>query len=238
MSVARLLLRLGVAALAAAVLAASHAPTAAFLVAALSTRIVQATLAYFVAVALLAAHPRPAKQPLLDLLRLLLAFPFYCGTILFDTRVWPAAWSNPLLGFPRDTAAMLRRPRWFFSLLKASAHPNNALPADADLVDMVPFGTVEEEPDKNSTIAKFLITYRTGGTTDEVKLPIFVKFQTSRGTPYWVKALTSAFNWFHNERQFYESGLAALMPMPVPQYLAGWYIRVGFCVGHFERRLR
>ena len=169
MSVARLVLRLAVAALALAVLAASHAPSAALLVAALSTRVVQLTLAYFLTVALLAAHPRPAKQPLLDLLRLLLAFPFYCGTILFDSCVWPTAWSNPLLGFPRDTAAMLRRPRWFFALLKASAHPNNALPADADLVDMVPFGTVEEEPDKNATIAKFLITYRTGGTTEEVR---------------------------------------------------------------------
>ena len=170
MSVARHLLRHAVAALAIAVLAASHAPTAALLVAVLSTRLMQLTLGYFLTVALLAAHPRPAKQPLLDLLRLLLAFPIYCGTILFDACVWPTSWTNPLLGFPRDTAAMLRRPRWFFALLKASAaNPNNALPADADLVDMVPFGTVEEEPDKNATIAKFLITYRTGGTTEEVR---------------------------------------------------------------------
>lgn len=57
------------------------------------------------------------------------------------------------------------------------------IPANAELVDLKPYGRFEVEPAKNDTLAKVLLIFRVGSV--ETQLPLFVKFQTSRGTDSW-----------------------------------------------------
>jgi hypothetical protein len=139
----------------------------------------QLLAAYTVLISFLLAHKRTAASPLVDLLRLFFLFPIFCLTIAFDSS-FPQL--NPFVGFPRDAAEIFRDPRAFFSLLTRSAVAGK-IPAGAEYVSLVPFGLLTAEPDKNSTISKMLLTFKVGAA--ETSLPFFVKFQTSRGTPYW-----------------------------------------------------
>ena len=221
MAALRVALQLATAALALYALASSSSTAHSLLSPLAHSFWARCAVVYAFIVVLLQAHPRRGKQPLLDVARFFLVLPLYALVIWIDASVLPSGAWNPLLHFPRDRDEILRRPRRFFSLLKRSPHAR--LPADAELVDCVPYGSVEAEPDKNSTICKLLLTYRTGGQL--MRLPVFVKYQTSRMSPPWIKALISTFSEWHNERDFYESGLAASMPMPVPDYLGGWYSR-------------
>jgi thiamine kinase-like enzyme len=98
------------------------------------------------------------------------------------------------------------------------------LDAGASLVSIKTHSLIEEEPDKNSSIAKLLIAYKNGENQDK-ELAVFVKFQTSRGTPTWVKAFGSAFSSYHNEQQFYESELHKSSGLKTPKFIAGWFSR-------------
>ncbi len=140
--------------------------------------------------------------------------------IAFDTA-WPGC--NPFLGFPRDAREIYNNPQRFFRLLQGASA--GRVPAHAVFVALVPGGTLTAEPDKNTSIAKMILTFTVGGGRNPVSLHLFVKFQTSRGTPSWVKALFSAYSSCHNEREFYASGLYAQVPMATPTPIASWFSR-------------
>jgi hypothetical protein len=216
---------------AASHLLASHELTRSLFAPIVHSFLFQLITVYFSVVMLLVAHPRRGKQPLLDVARFFLVLPLYTLIIWIDASVIPSGKWNPFLLFPRDRDEILRRPARFFNLLKHSEH--GSLPGDAELIDIVPHGSVEAEPDKNATICKLLISYRSNQKV--AYLPVFVKYQTSRMSPPWIKGLISAFSEWHNEREFYASGLASTMPMPVPQYLGGWFVFVSCCfLGCFQ----
>ena len=139
---------------------------------------------------------------------LVTVFPVVFGCIYLDRC---ASW-NPFVAFPRNTKEARQRPERLFRYLRG----RGVVPASATLITLRDSGSGSEmEPDKNVSVLRTTIVFRTeeGGAKTEIE--VFIKMATERPWPTWIRAFGSAFGTMSKEVGFHSEIVPSLRPFPV-----------------------
>lgn len=182
-------------------------------------------VAFISAIALVSVvffKPKKDRQKIVDVLWMIFLTPVFAFTIWLE-KSFPNVFKP---SFPRRTSEILANPQKLFSMIKIFAVKSGDMPAGSNLVSIQKAGMLEAEPDKNNMVCILSAAFKAPNGSDGA-LPLFIKFQSDRGTSTLIKALVSTFSGYHKEIEFYKrlGYFGHDLGIEVPQFYGGGFSR-------------